>query len=174
MNRKILIAISCFATLMPILCFGFDCNNLPFGASLQELNNDGYFVKYMERGGVVYYNYTGPCKMSFHSVKNPAISYAFINDQLYAQLLTVTGVSIETIDPEIEKHISLYVKSPNVKRTQEGDWVFFQGVNEKEKIKLKAKINTKLRLQKGAIYYEPLREKLKAQSQSIDPIDEVE
>ncbi len=174
MNRKIFILISCFVTLFPILSFGFDCNNLTFGTSLQELNKDGYFVKYMEKGGVSYYNYTGPCKMPMHSIKNPAISYAFINDQLYAQILTVSGVGIETIDPDIEKKLSLHAKSPNVKRTQEGDWVIYQGVNEKENTKIKTKINTKLRLQKGAYYYEPLRAKLKAQSQAIDPVDEVE
>jgi len=56
------ILVIAFVLCFPLLSFGFDCVYVPFGASIQEINKDGEFVKYMEKEGVSYYNYTGPWK----------------------------------------------------------------------------------------------------------------
>ena len=48
LNKKVFIPIACFVTFFPLLCFGFDCNRPDFGSPIQDLNKDGYFIKYME------------------------------------------------------------------------------------------------------------------------------
>ena len=172
LNKKTLILIGCFVTFFPLLSFGFDCSKPDFGATLQELNKDGYFVKYMEKGGVSYYNYTGPCRFQIHSTDNPAIAFAFVDDQLYARI-------IRTSDYPGKSHggheaISELMHTTDIKEKQEGDLIIYQWVNEKEKTKYKVKFNTKTGDHKSAWYYEPFREKLKAKSQVLDPVGEIE
>lgn len=163
--------------LFPMLSFGFDCGKPDFGATLQELNKDGYFVKYMEKGGVSYYNYTGPCRMQVHSEDNPAIAFAFVDDQLFARINRIHRLSTDDLKKArarfVEK-VSKIMGSSDVTMKQDGDWEILQWVNEKEKTKLKAKMNTKTLELKGAYYYEPLREKLKSKNQTVDPVGEME
>ena len=52
---------------------------------------------------------------------------------------------------------------------QEGDWWVYQWFNEKDKLKIKVKINSKTKESKGAFYYEPLRAKLKNIDEGDDP-----
>ena len=176
LNKKTFILIGCFVMFFPLLSFAFDCNHPDFGSTIQELNKDGHFIKYMENGGVSYYNYTGPCRMEVHSASNPAISYAFIDDQLYARIVSVSG---EEGDPEkvrtrLEKGIPKQIGTSQMQKKQDGDWWVYQWVNEKEKTKLKIKIHSRTCEGKGAFYYEPLREKLKSKSQPVDPVNQME
>lgn len=176
LNKKVFIPIACFVTFFPLLCFGFDCNRPDFGSPIQDLNKDGYFIKYMEKGGVSYYNHTGPCRLQAHSFDNPAISYAFVDDQLYARIVSVPKADM---DPgqfleKLEQIIPNLIGTSQMQKKQDGDWVVCQWVNEKENLKYKIKSNSITGQTKGAWYYEPLREKLKSKTQAIDPVEEVE
>jgi hypothetical protein len=172
LNKKTCILIGCLVMFFPLLSFGFDCNSPDFSSTIQDLNKDGQFVKYMEKGGVSYYNYTGPCRMGMHSFQNPAIAYAFVDDQLFARIVTTYGDYSEKARATFEERVSKQIGTSTMTKKQEGDWLIYQWANEKEKTKFKVKFNTKTLEQKGAFYYEPLREKLKSKGGTADSVDE--
>jgi hypothetical protein len=66
MLKKLSVFLGCFILAAPLLSHAFDCNKPEFGARIENLNKDGYFVKYMEKSGISYYNYTGACQMEVH------------------------------------------------------------------------------------------------------------
>jgi hypothetical protein len=176
MIKRAFFIISCFFVLLPSLSLGFDCNRPDFGVPLQELNKDGYFIKYMEKDGISYYNYTGPCRMEMHSVANPAISFVFFEDQLYARIIRTLN---EEGDPEtarrkLEERVSKQIGTTQMQKKLDGDWWIYQWGNDKEKLKFKIKIHSKTNERKTAFYYEPIREKIKSKAQVVDPVDEVE
>ena len=156
----------------PLLAYSFDCNNPDFGARIEDLNKDGYFVWYMEKGGISYYNYTGPCRMDTHEKYNPSISFAFIDNQLYARIMKISERegSIEDIRKNMEKNVSKQIGTSPYEIKQDGDWWIYQWRNEKDKLKYKVKINSKTKVGKGAFYYEPLRAKLANLNQADDPV----
>ena len=163
-----------FILAFPLLAQSFDCNKPDFGARIEELNKDGYFVKYMEKAGISYYNYTGPCRMDIHNIHNPSISYAFIDNQLYARIISVPGRddlgSFEERIKKMEERVSQQIGTRAYETKHEGDWTIFQWDNEKDKMKFKLKINKKTMEQKSAFYYEPLRSKLKLINDDDDPV----
>jgi hypothetical protein len=89
MLKKMSFLMACFILAFPLLAYSFDCNKPNFGASIQDLNKDGYFVWYMEKGGISYYNYTGPCRTKMHSNANSKVAFAFIQGQLYARIFNI-------------------------------------------------------------------------------------
>lgn len=120
-----------------------------------------------------YYNYTGACRMDIHSVQNPAIAFAFIDDKLYARIIRTSGTDLDPDHAKFEERVSKQIGTSDVKKKKEGDLLIYQWTNEKEKTIIKAKINTKTLEQKGAYYYEPLRKQLESKSQTADPVDEI-
>jgi len=56
MQKKMCFIVGFFILAFPLLAQSFDCNKPDFGARIEELNKDGYFVKYMEKGGISYYS----------------------------------------------------------------------------------------------------------------------
>ncbi|MFH1139210.1 MAG: hypothetical protein V1816_24270 [Pseudomonadota bacterium] len=134
---------------------GFDCKNIPFGSDLGDINQDGYFVKYAEKAGVSFYNYTGPCRMALHEDSNAAISYAFVGNKIYARIIRTFNDSLE----KIEKTIICQAGAPD-SRTQSGDWVVFSWNYPEKELKSKLKFNTVTRETKSVVYYEPLRKML--------------
>lgn len=160
-----------FILAFPLLAQSFDCNKPDFGARIEDLNKDGYFVKYMEKGGISYYNYTGPCRMELHDQNNPSISYAFIDNQLYARIINISNMvdNLENYISRIEKQVSKQIGTPQYKMKKEGDWLEYQWFNEKDNLKIKVKINSKTKEGKGAFYYEPLRAKLANLNEADDP-----
>jgi len=168
--------IVCFVLFFPLLSFGFDCNKPQFGARLEDIDKEGYFVKYMEQNGISYYNFTGPCRKPVHEDFNPAISYLFIDNQLYARIVTIpsTNKSVDEVRAIIERNMAKLIGTAQRKVKQDGDWWVYQWSNEETKLKIKTKINRKTGLTKGGIYYEPLREKLKNTAGSVDSVEEIE
>jgi hypothetical protein len=160
-----------FILTFPLMAQSFDCNKPDFGARIEDLNKDGYFVKYIEKNEISYYNYTGPCRMDVHGHYNPSIYYAFIDNQLYARIMNipVSEDSIEDIRKTMEKNVSKQIGTDTFSVKQEGDWWVYQWFNEKDKLKIKVKINIKTKASKGAFYYEPLRAKLKNIDEGDDP-----
>jgi len=171
MLKRISVFVVCFILAFPLMAHSFDCYKPDFGARIEDLNKDGYFVKYMEKGGISYYNYTGPCRMDVHGHYNPSISYAFIDNQLYARIMNIPEreESIEDIRKTMEKNVSKQIGTDTFTVKQEGDWWVYQWFNEKDKLKYKVKINSKTKAAKGAFYYEPLRAKLKNINEADDP-----
>jgi hypothetical protein len=171
MLKRISVFIGCFVLVLPLLSYGFDCNKPDFGAKMEDLNKEGYFVKYMEKAGISYYNYTGPCRMEVHDQNNPSISYAFIDNQLYARIINISNMVdyLENYISRIEKQVSKQIGTSQYQMKQEGDWLEYQWFNEKNKLKIKVKINSKTKAGKGAFYYEPLRAKLKNIDEADDP-----
>ena len=161
-----------FILAFPLLAQSFDCNKPDFGTRIEELNKDGYFVKYMEKAGISYYNYTGPCRMEAHDRFTPSISYAFIDNQLYARLVKIPENEgrTEDIRDRMEKNVSRQVGTQPYSMKQDGDWWVYQWFNEKDNIKFKVKVHSKTNEGKGAFYYEPLRAKLKLINDDDDPV----
>jgi hypothetical protein len=155
MLKKMCFIMGFFFLAFPLLAQSFDCNKPDFGARIEELNKDGYFVKYMEKGGISYYNYTGPCRMEVHNHLNPSIFYAFIDNQLYA-LVTIPENEgrTEDIRDRTEKYMSKQIGTQPYSMKQDGDWWVYQWFNEKDNIKMKVKIHSKTNEGKGAFYYE--------------------
>jgi hypothetical protein len=172
MLKKLSFFMGCYILVLPLLAHGFDCNKPDFGARLEDLNKDGYFVKYMEKTGISYFNYTGPCRMELHSQYNPSISYVFIENQLYARIITTSHMegNLDDLISRIERQVSRQVGTPQYQMKQVGDWLEYQWFNEKDNLKLKIKINNKLKVAKGAFYYEPLRAKLPNLNENDDPV----
>jgi hypothetical protein len=169
--KKICFIIGCFILMIPLLSHGFDCNKPEFGARIEDLNKDGYFVWYMEKGGISYYNYTGPCRMEVHARANPAISFAFIENQLYARFIKIKE---ESTDPNearkrLEERVLKQIGDSKIEKQQDGDWWIYQCYNEKERLKFKVKIHNLTNERKSAFYYEPLRTRLKIINEADDP-----
>ena len=171
-----MLKIMCFIMGFIILVFplpaqSFDCNKPDFGANIEVLNKDGYFVKYMEKSGISYYNYTGPCRMDMHNRINPSISYAFIDNQLFAQLVKIPENEgrTEDIRDRMEKNVSKQVGTQPYSMKQDGDWWIYQWFNEKDNLKYKVKIHGKTNEGKSVCYYEPLRAKLITINEADDP-----
>lgn len=169
--KKMAFIVGCFVLLLPFLAHGFDCNKPDFGARLDDLNQDGYFVKYMEKDGIAYYNYTGPCRMDMHEESNPAYAYAFIDNQLYARIVRfpLNGRSPEYIKEKMEKIVSKQIGTTAYVKKQEGDWSIYQWTDTKDKMKFKVKINIKTQEGKAAYYFEPLRGKLPKKTDAEEP-----
>jgi len=172
MLKKMSFIMGFFFLAFPLLAQSFDCNKPDFGARIEELNKDGYFVKYKEKMGISYYNYTGPCRMDLHNHLNPSIAYAFIDNQLYARIINVSSLedSLEEIKARMQRYVSKQIGTSQVEEKQDGDWLVYQWFNEKEKLKYKAKIHIKTKESKTAFYYEPLRAKLKLINEEDDPV----
>jgi len=171
MLRKTAVFLGCFILLFPLISYGFDCNKPDFGARLEDLNKDGFFVWYMEKGGISYYNYTGPCRMDLHESYNGSISFAFINDQLYARIINISQPdgSIEDIRRTMEKNVYKQIGTAPYDIVLEDDWLIYQWYSEKDNLKYKVKLNRKTRVGKSVFYYEPLRAKLKNINEDDDP-----
>jgi hypothetical protein len=174
--HRLILSLACIL-LFPLMSFGFDCSHPQFGATIQELNKDGEFIKYKEKDGVSYYNYTGPCMMTILDVANVATSFAFVDDQLYARIVKTTSEVSEDADPEVvlknilrrNQHV---MDTASIEKSTDGDWSIYQFKNKEEKTKVKVKVNNKTKQRVHAFYYEPLREKLKSKAQAVtDPVD---
>ena len=177
MLKKMCCIIGFFILAFPLLAQSFDCNKPDFGARIEDLNKDGFFIKYMEKGGISYYNYTGVCRMGMHNHVSPSISYAFIDNQLYARIINVSGekvpgekASLEVIREKMQEYVSKQIGTSSVEKKQEGDWWIYQWFNEKENLKYKVKTHSKTKESKSAFYYEPLRAKLKLMNEADDPV----
>jgi hypothetical protein len=172
MQKKMCFIMGFFILTFPLLAQSFDCNKPDFGARIEELNKDGFFVKYMEKGGIFYYNYTGPCRMEVHNNYTPSISYAFIDNQLYARLVKIPENEgrTEDIRDRMEKYVSKQIGTQPYSMKQDGDWWVYQWFNEKDNIKFKVKVHSKTNEGKSAFYYEPLRTKLKLINDDDDPV----
>jgi len=171
MLKKMCFIMGCFI-LLPFLAYGFDCDKPNFGARIEDLNKDGFFVKYMEKEGISYYNYTGPCRMEMHNSFKHPIAYAFIDNQLYAQIVNIPeneGQS-EDIRDRMEKNVSKKVGTQPYSMKQDGDWWIYQWFDEKDNIKYSVKVNGKTNEGKSVCYYEPLRAKLKNLKEADDPV----
>lgn len=157
--------------LIPFMAQGFDCNKPDFGARIEDLDKNGFFIKYMEKGGITYYNYTGPCRMDMHHHVNPSISFAFIDNELYARLVEIPEREgyTEDIRDRMEKNVSRQVGTQPYSIKQDGYWWVYQWFNEKDGLKYKVKIHSKTNKGKSACYYEPLRAKLKNLKATDDP-----
>jgi len=172
MLKKMCFIMVFFILAFPLLAQSFDCNKPDFGTRIEELNKDGFFVKYMEKGGISYYNYTGLCRMDMHNSFNPSIFYAFIDNQLYARLVKIPENEgrTEDIRDRMEKNVSKQVGTQPYSMKQDGDWWVYQWFNEKDNIKFKVKVHSKTNEGKGAFYYEPLRVKLTNIDEGDDPV----
>jgi len=174
MLKKTFMLIVCFVFAIPFLSYGFDCNKPEFGARLEDLNKEGHFVKYMEKAGISYYNYTGQCKMDIHNIHNPRLAYAFIDNQLYARIVSVPGRddigSYDERKKKMEERISQQIGIEKHETKQDGKWTIFQWYNEKNNTKFKLKLNNETKENKTAFYYEPLRAKLPILKDEDDPV----
>jgi len=171
MLKKMVFILGFFILVFPLPAQCFDCNKPDFGARIEELNKDGFFIQYMEKGGISYYNYTGPCRMYMHNHANPSIFYAFIENQLYAQIVTIPQREgyTEDIRDRMEKNVPRQLGTQPYSMKQDGDWWIYQWFDEKDNLNYKVKIHGKTNEGKSACYYEPLRAKLKNMHESDDP-----
>jgi len=136
----------------------FDCKDPQFGKALSELDSDGYFVKFKERDGVSYYNYTGPCKMDLHNRLSPIVAYAFINGRLYARIIQTFNDDFEIVKRAATK------TGGEPKLSMDGPWTVMTWDFPERDLKLKTKYNKKTNASRSALYREPLRKELKALS----------
>lgn len=142
----------------------FDCDLPPFGASLEAIGNDGQFIKYKEKKGVSYYNYTGKCELPIHQRVNPAISYGFVEGKLFAKIVTYSVAGVNTGQSSTFRDF-LKAKYPQQvsnasKKKVDGDWDIYKVEIEDRDVTLKYKYNRVLELVKSSWYYKPLRKRL--------------
>ncbi len=159
MQRPLLLPL---ITLMMVLfastaAAGFDCKKPPFGERLEDLD-DGYFVKYREKDGVSYYNYTGPCRYELHDFTAPVIVFAFVDGRLYARITHVLGSDNQGVTAEsmFDSVTRQFGEPPKV--TENGDRTVMT-LELKNGLKYKLKFNNRTRASRSAFYYEPLRPK---------------
>jgi hypothetical protein len=171
MLKKISVSVICFVLALPALVQAFDCLKPDYGASLEEVNKEGYFVKYKEKDGISYYNYTGPCRLPFHEHSNPAIFYAFIDNHLYAKIMTFqdSDISLEEKKANIIRRLAKTSGVSQYEVKEDGDWLIYQSYDENTNMRYKIKLNTITKLTKTAFYFERLREKLPKQKEANDP-----
>lgn len=150
----------------------FNCWMPPFGADLQDLNKNGEFVKYKEIGEISYYNYTGPCKFELHKHTTPTVAFAFVDEKLYARLLSFPSpdelgkVSMKALLDEGDISMKTLQNkdgsAPKIdtKEYKDGDWEVVQIVNQGDDRITKIKFNRKLRVIKSAVYSKPIHDML--------------
>ncbi len=145
-----------FVALLALPAVAKDFNSIypPFGEEMDNLENASYFVKYLEKGGVSYYNYLGPReKDPIYEHSSPHMVYAAVNGKLYARISRNWDEDFGVISANMEKVFG----APD-KRYEEGDWTVCQWNNLKgDDITLKVKFNKATREVKTAHYYNPLR-----------------
>jgi hypothetical protein len=131
----------------------FDCHAPPFGAALFEIEGREMLVEYARRGDVAYYHYEGPCDYP----SGGEISYAFVDDVLFARI-----VDAEDVDFEAARVMSPTIYGKRPRESREGDWIILTWNFRDKGIKHKLKYNVATRQLKSALYYEPLRERIRA------------
>ena len=129
----------------------FDCAKPPYGKQLASMNDHDYFVKFMEKAGVSYYNYTGPCKLGVHERLSPIIVYGVVNGNLYSRVMKTENDNIDIIKQVTTK------LAGTPKTVAEGDWTVMSWDFPEKKMTMKLKFNNVTKATKSAIYYEPLR-----------------
>jgi len=151
-----------FAVLFALPAVAGDFNSIypPFGSKLDEMDNAAYFVKYLEKEGVSYYNYLGPrMKDPIYEHSSPHMVYAFVQGKLYARISRNWGEDKGPILSNMEKVFGAPSKSYD-----EGDWSVYQWDSLKgDDITFKLKFNNTTREVKTAHYYNPLRAAAKDQ-----------
>ncbi|MEL7640857.1 MAG: hypothetical protein AAGU21_14555 [Solidesulfovibrio sp.] len=132
---------------------GFDCVKPPYGATISSINDNDYFVKFSEKEGVAYYNYTGPCKLGVHERLAPVIVYGAVDGKLYSRIMKTEHDDIDIIKAVTTK----LAGTPQT--VTEGEWLVMSWDFPEKRIKMKLKYNSASQATKSAIYYEPLRPK---------------
>ena len=130
---------------------GFDCARPPYGTPIADINDNGYFVKFQEKDGVAYYNYTGPCKLGIHERLAPVIVYGAVDGKLYSRIMKT-----ENDDLEVIKSVTTKLAG-TPKTTTEGEWTVMRWSFPEKKMQMKLKYNNTTRATKSALYYQPLR-----------------
>lgn len=142
----------CFA-VWPVRACAFDCLAPPFGERMDRIEGREQLREYAHSGDLAYYRYEGPCGYAM-----PArISYAFVDGALFARIIEAHDVDFEAVKklaPEA------YGKKP--KETRDGPWTVLTWNFRDRDMKLKIKYDASERRLKSALYYEPLRERLRA------------
>jgi len=131
----------------------FDCAKPPYGKPLAEVNDHDYFVKFMEKDGVTYYNFTGPCRLGVHERLAPVIVYGVVDGRLYDRIMRTEHDNIDIIRQVTTK----LAGTPETET--DGDWLVMSWDFPEKKMKMKLKYNNATKATKSAIYYEPLRPK---------------
>lgn len=145
------------------MSFAFDCSHIEFGAPLSEID-DGNFIPYKQEDGITYYNYVGPCRLPAHENTNPAVSFAFIDNRIYARIIRAFDRNKETV------LASMTAKAgPPTKTYDEGEWTVYVWSFPGD-VKSKLKFNNKTRESRSACYSEPLRKSLRLKA-SEDPAE---
>uniref|UniRef100_I2Q5U1 Uncharacterized protein n=1 Tax=Desulfovibrio sp. U5L TaxID=596152 RepID=I2Q5U1_9BACT len=153
MLRRVMLLL-CFLSLSlaaSALAGGFDCAKPPYGTPIADINDNGYFVKFQEKDGVAYYNYTGPCKLGIHERLAPVIVYGAVDGKLYSRIMKTENDNLEVIKSVTTK----LAGTPQT--TTEGDWLVMRWDFPEKKVKMKLKYNNVTHATKSATYYEPLR-----------------
>ncbi len=135
---------------------GFDCARPPYGALLRDINDHDYFVKFDAKGGIAYYNYTGPCRLILHEQTAPIIVYGFVDGRLYSRIVRTDRDDLGMIRSMATK----VAGSP--KESVEGDWTILRWDFPDKNVKMKVKYNNVTEASKSTTYYEPLRPKTDA------------
>jgi hypothetical protein len=102
---------------------------------------------------------------------NPAITFAFIENQLYARIVRIQEESADPVDARkrLEDRVLRQIGDSKLDKHQDGDWWIYQWYNEKEQIRFKVKMHSMTNERKSAFYYEPLRTRLKIIDDADDP-----
>lgn len=136
----------------------FDCANPGFGQPIASMNDNDYFVRFMEKDGVTYYNFTGPCRLAVHERLAPVIFYGAVDGKLYSRVMQTEDHNIEIV-----KRVTTKLAGEPV-TSKDGDWVIMRWDFPEKHIKMKLKYNTRTYATKSAMYYEPLRPKAGSRS----------
>ena len=151
-QRVVLAALLCVSLWSGIAVAGpFDCANPRFGEPLSSMNDNDYFVKFMEKDGVSYYNFTGPCRLDIHERLTPVIYYGVVDGKLYSRVMQTEHDNIETV-----KHVMTKLAGAPA-TSRDGEWLVMRWDFPERQIKLKLKYNKRTHATKSATYYEPLR-----------------
>lgn len=151
--RVLALCILALAVSARAFAVDFDCHAPPFGAALSEIGGREMLKEYARRGDVVYYHYEGLCDYP----SGGEISYAFVEDVLFARI-----VEGEDVDFEAARVMAPTIYGKRPKESREGDWIILTWNFTDKGIKHKLKYNVATRRLKSALYYEPLRERLRA------------
>ncbi len=158
----LLVAVSAAPGFADIL----DCGNPALGASLDSLEDGGRFIKYHEKGGVAYYNYTGACRLPQHDHVPLMVIYAAVDGKLYARFTsTNANTRIGVTRDDIVKRIAARLGQPG-KTVEQGDWSIVVWEIPDKKTKFKLKFNNVTKVSKTALYYEPLRPAVEAKAKN--------
>ena len=155
MPRTVLFLVLLLCCALPARAVDFDCHAPPFGVHIDKIAQRADLKKYKDQGAVAYYTFDGPCDYNL-AAGSPKIAYAFVDGVLFARIIEIPHADFDEVRKIAPK---AYGSTP--KETKSGKWTILKWSYPDRGLQFKIKYDNETGACKSALYFEPLRERIR-------------